>query len=203
MPTINLEPDTFSRVQSLVTALMTADQVIARLLDMAGVPQFKPAETKTGAPAVAQDASRAIQVADTTRAKVTSPRQSTAVPGWISRHLDRVEEPLLASGRARRGSALPREIFTEAILRILAEAGGQASTDTVRERMEASLGPYLTEVDRSPMPSTPQDPRWWNHARFARADLLKDGLVVDGSRKGIWALTAKGLAEANRRLSNG
>ncbi|MCK4316500.1 MAG: winged helix-turn-helix domain-containing protein [Anaerolineae bacterium] len=50
----------------------------------------------------------------------------------------------------------------------------------------------LNEYDRSPLPSTPDSPRWRNTAQWARNGMVKEGLMASDSPRRIWEITDEG-----------
>jgi hypothetical protein len=56
--------------------------------------------------------------------------------------------------------------------------------------MEGKMAPLLSEADYQLVSSG--DPRWWNAICWERADLVREGLFVDYSERGVWELSEKG-----------
>jgi hypothetical protein len=50
----------------------------------------------------------------------------------------------------------------------------------------------LKDVDRDPLASDPDMPRWRNAAQWARWAMVKDGLLKPDSPRGIWEVTDEG-----------
>jgi len=54
----------------------------------------------------------------------------------------------------------------------------------------------LKDVDHQPLASDPDLPRWRNTAQWARAAMVREGLIKGDSRRGIWEI--KGIAWSGR-----
>ena len=74
-----------------------------------------------------------------------------------------------------------------------------ATTEEVRGFLLANLP--LGPSDEEPIGAA-GDVRWWNFARFARADLVAEGLMLEigDSGRGVWELTSAGSAHADALL---
>jgi hypothetical protein len=59
--------------------------------------------------------------------------------------------------------------------------------------MENHVKPMLTEPDYEPLSSTDEF-RWRNTAKWARQELIYDGLLEKDSPYGIWTISDKGRA---------
>jgi len=92
--------------------------------------------------------------------------------------------------RATVGSILPESEYEQPILQALDEAGGSASARAVTDRVGELLESVLTTADREPNRSG--EVRWRNRAAFARLRLVERGLLVRGSRRGIWEISPEG-----------
>ena len=99
--------------------------------------------------------------------------------------------------RAPRGTLLAREAYADAILQTLLERQGSTSTADAVQRVGELLDEQLTELDRAPLPSG--EVRWKNAARFARFNMVKDGLLESASPHGIWTLTDGGMRRAKQQ----
>lgn len=94
--------------------------------------------------------------------------------------------------RATVGSILPEREYERPILRALIEAGGTASARDVTDRVGELLNTQLTETDQQMNRSG--EVRWRNRAAFARLRLVERGLLVSGSRRGVWEISQAGRA---------
>jgi hypothetical protein len=104
-----------------------------------------------------------------------------------------------SDGPLPRGTRTPESAFALPILETLAELGGAGRAAEVLDRVGERMRAVLKPVDRTPLPSNPREERWRNTARWARQDLVDDGLLDRASPYGIWQLTELGrrrLAEA-------
>jgi Mrr N-terminal domain len=99
-----------------------------------------------------------------------------------------------AARRAAVGSILPEGEYAEPILRALIEAGGSAPAKEVTDRVGELLEGRLTEQDRRPNRSG--EIRWRNRTAFARLRLVERGLLIRGSRRGVWEISDLGRREA-------
>jgi restriction system protein len=93
------------------------------------------------------------------------------------------------SGRSQEGS--PREIYRRPILRALVALGGRAPTREVLQRAHQSLKGNLAPADLEELPSG-QRLRWQENAEWERYHMVKEGLLVRGSPRGIWEITDEG-----------
>jgi len=101
--------------------------------------------------------------------------------------------------RKRRAGGLTEKDLETPILVELLDAGGQASTDIMQDRLYRRLRDQLTEEDMAGVPSNPACQHWWNRACWARNTLREEGYIKPDSPRGIWELTTKGREEARRR----
>ncbi|MGA9380212.1 MAG: winged helix-turn-helix domain-containing protein [Phormidium sp.] len=102
--------------------------------------------------------------------------------------------------RLPRGKRTPNSAYYLPILKVIADFGGAAKTGDVLSRVEKLMSSILKEVDYQMMPSAPQTPRWNNSARWARQEMVNQGLLKSGSPTGIWEISDKGwqyLADKN------
>lgn len=94
--------------------------------------------------------------------------------------------------RLSRGKRTPNSAYYLPILKVIADFGGAAKTSDVLSRVEKLMSSKLKEVDYQMMPSAPQTPRWNNSARWARQEMVYEGLLKNDSRNGIWEISDKG-----------
>ena len=90
--------------------------------------------------------------------------------------------------RSPRGARTPKEIFYEPIQKVLREAGGELETSTAVDRVEDLVEDQLSPIDYEPLPSN-GELRWRNTCRWARKDLLNEGVLAKDSPRGVWRLT--------------
>jgi hypothetical protein len=92
------------------------------------------------------------------------------------------------------GKQTPIRSYYRPILQALSEFGGQASVQAVVQRVKQLLEPQFTEIDYTPQPAHPREPRWINNTQWARKELVELGLMLPKRRTGIWE-----ISEAGRR----
>jgi restriction system protein len=76
--------------------------------------------------------------------------------------------------------------------------GGSGKVRAVVERVGQIMKGALSRVDYEPLNSDPDTLRWENAVKWARNEMVKDGLLKDDSPRGTWE-----LAEAGRRALKG
>jgi hypothetical protein len=91
------------------------------------------------------------------------------------------------------------------LLETLYARGGKAYSREIRAAMERLVVPVLGPAAYE-LVSNGQ-PRWWNAVCSLRNDLIRDGIFVADSERGIWELSKRGLelmrARPNSQLSKG
>jgi restriction system protein len=97
-------------------------------------------------------------------------------------------------GRLQRGVRTPEETFRRPILQVLADMGGSGKVRDVLTQVEKMVRAELSEADYQHLPSTPNTPRWYNTAQWARNSMVQEGLLRDDSPRGTWE-----ISEAGRR----
>jgi hypothetical protein len=95
-------------------------------------------------------------------------------------------------GRLRRGLRTPEPAFYRPILETLVELGGRAPMPQVLEHVGRRMHGILRDVDFQPLASDPDRPRWRNTGQWARARLVKEGLMRGDSPYGIWEISDAG-----------
>lgn len=103
----------------------------------------------------------------------------------------------LVEGERRWGPAplgrLGAAAYQEPILRALATLGGSARRKEVMASVEQELAPRFGVRDLEIVSGRP---RWQADVDIARRRLLERGLVIGGTREGIWVLTKAGAERA-------
>lgn len=128
-------------------------------------------------------------------------RRATAfedTPNSVLRRVLRLDNPDKQKGstpRIPRGTKTPQQLFKEPILKALYELGGSAECSEVLNRVGALMRGKLNEVDYQTL-SDGKTLRWRKTAQWERNEMTNEGLIKKGSPRGIWELTAKGIAEA-------
>lgn len=70
----------------------------------------------------------------------------------------------------------------------------------VLEKVLQAMQQVLKDVDYQPLASDPDLPRWRNTAQWARAAMVKEGLMKGDSPRGMWEISDAGrrhLAESD------
>ena len=98
------------------------------------------------------------------------------------------------SERSPKGIKTPQPAFREPILRVLYEAGGSARIADVCDGIEQMIGERFNETDRGLLGAG--EVRWRNTSQWERNAMVKEGLLKKNSPRGLWELTAKGVAAA-------
>jgi len=96
-------------------------------------------------------------------------------------------------GRLEKGRRTKIASFYFPILQVLSEMGGRGQIGDVLDRVYDIMNNSLTPVDEEPLPSDPNEPRWRNNARWARAFMVREGLLKSDSPRGIWEISEAGL----------
>lgn len=192
MPVIEVTPRNHARLMSLVTPLMDLNEVLNRLLDMAGV------EVQDG-----QAGGGGRVLPKTPDIEVVPPVSGSGMgapqgepPGRVVLSEERHRR------RAKHGTSIHRDEYIYELLLLLEERGGWMTTRDIRPELRRRLGERLKGSMLDSIPSDSRDPRWWNHARFARQRMVDEGLVSDGEH-GIWRLTKEGSERAQRARREG
>lgn len=77
--------------------------------------------------------------------------------------------------------------------------GRSAQVSQVLERVRQRMQGVRRDVDYEPLASEPEIPRWKNTAQWARNSMVKEGLLRNGSPRGVWEISEAG----KRFLQNG
>lgn len=117
----------------------------------------------------------------------------------IARLLDAYEKQIGKSGRKRGkrsgGGKMRKRAnnwrtrnpeFFGPLVKVLREAGGALETGAAVDRVGELMGDRLTEADHKAIGSG--EIRWRNTVRFARKDLVGEGVLEKGSSPGTWEL---------------
>ena len=97
-------------------------------------------------------------------------------------------------GRLQRGVRTPEEAFRLPILQVLAKMGGSGRVRDVLAQVEKLVRDQLSDADYQPLPSTPNTPRWYNTAQWARNSMVQEGLLRDDSLRATWEIIDAGRA---------
>jgi hypothetical protein len=96
--------------------------------------------------------------------------------------------------KLKHGLRTPEDEFRVPILQSLVELGGYAPVNNVLDKVERLVSDKLNAYDRQNLPSDPTIPRWRNTAQWARAAMVKEGLLSSKSPRGVWEITDAGRA---------
>ena len=102
-------------------------------------------------------------------------------------------------GRLGKGMRTREEAYRIPILRALDEMGGSAPMGEVLDAVGKAMARILKPVDLEPLPSDPSSVRWRNAAQWARNAMVKEGLLKDGSPRGVWEISESSRRELKRR----
>lgn len=97
-------------------------------------------------------------------------------------------------GRLSPGSCTREDAYVLPILMAVKHLGGSAPTGQVLDLVLKSMQGVLKPADYQPISSTPDRPRWHHVARWARSTMVRDGLLLSNSPRGVWE-----ISEAGRR----
>ena len=122
-------------------------------------------------------------------------------------HVEKEEEEKVGTsrrnlGRLRRGLRTPESAFRIPILKALVEVGGSGKSTEVLARVEPMIKNVLKKVDYQPLASDPDNLRWRNTAQWSRNILVKEGLLKEVERRGVWEITDKGRAALGNEQSD-
>lgn len=202
---IQVSEGTYRRFMQLVNPLLSPDEALCRLLDRQGIPSLEPS-TKVGA-ASQQNFSTPAEpekrvLSDGKSGAPTAPESLDADAPVIRRRVVRTGVRLQFEGKAPRGESLGREQYARAILAVLSEHGGRASTEVVQQRLGVLLKERFSDIDLAPLPKNRREVRWWNHARFAREWLVERRHLLRDAPKGEWHLHPDAYRIAARLRAN-
>lgn len=116
-------------------------------------------------------------------------RALDALDEAISEGKTQTTSPPSARTRSRKGKT-PQKAFRHALLATLCSLGGSATVADVRKTIEPRIASHLRPGDHDRVSTG--DPRWWNAVCWERMDCVREGLLVNGSPRGVWAITDKG-----------
>jgi len=94
--------------------------------------------------------------------------------------------------RLSRGLRTPEEEFRRPILEALVELGGNAPMNEVLKAVEKKMKGKLNKHDYQPLSSSGGLLRWQNTAQWCRYKLVQEGLMKQGSPRGIWEISEDG-----------
>ena len=83
----------------------------------------------------------------------------------------------------------PKHAYYRPILEALVEFGGTEETDTVCRRVYEKVQATLTSADLETTKTPPYEAKWRNHTRWARNEMVAQGLLSGGKLHGWWKIT--------------
>jgi hypothetical protein len=95
-------------------------------------------------------------------------------------------------GRLKAGMRTPAPAFYIPILKSLIKLGGRGTVNEVLDMVEKEMHKQLKDIDYGHLPSNPEMIRWRNTAQWARASMVKEGLLKDNSPRGVWEISEFG-----------
>lgn len=102
--------------------------------------------------------------------------------------------PAPVQRRTRKGvpsrRQLPQREFRIPLLQTLVEMGGRGRAGVVEERVGELLQERLTQYDYANLESGPV--RWRKKTQWCRKNLIDEGLLVEGTPRGIWEISDEG-----------
>jgi hypothetical protein len=128
---------------------------------------------------------------------------------WItlSSYIPKEEIPIKSTKTTRKfkkGLKTPQNAYRIPILQILVETkGGSASYNDVLKRVEELMKNKLNDYDKVKASPKSQDIRWINTAHWERHKMVKEGLLSDNSKRGIWEITEEGRKWLNEAIKKG
>jgi hypothetical protein len=124
--------------------------------------------------------------------KPMMPPQANALKVAYAARASGAPEPPAASTSEHvvSGRKLPQKEFRMPLMQTLLELGGSAEVSKIRKVMARKMAPVLSKADYQPVSSGEE--RWWNAICWERADLVREGLFLDHSERGVWELSEKG-----------
>jgi hypothetical protein len=108
-------------------------------------------------------------------------------------------------GRLRQGMRTPERTYYVPILESLIEMGGSANAKEVIEHVGQKMRNILKEIDHEKLGSDNNQERWTNTTRWARNDMINEGLLKKDSPHGTWEISERGreyLKNSRQRLDN-
>lgn len=91
--------------------------------------------------------------------------------------------------KLQHGLRTPEDEFRIPILQTLVDLGGSAPMNDILDKVGRLMSDKLNPYDRQALPSDLTITRWRNTAQWARAAMVKEGLLSSGSPRGVWEIT--------------
>ena len=183
-----VDDDVFAALQALAEPLIDdVNSVLRRLLGLDEVAVTPPPSS----------ASNITPLSSAPTAAAESRRTQPKSPVQRGRKASRSKQSgkARAKPRAPRGSLLPEAEYEMPMLRCLALAGGRAPASEVVEAVGKELGERFTPTDHETLASG--DIRWKSRTQFVRLKLIREGVMVKDSPRGLWEITELGRERVN------
>ena len=178
--TIEVDDDVFAEMQARAVPLVdTPNTVLRRLLGLSG-----DAEAMLGS---RDGASEHGSQGDGGSDGAGRARRRSRRAGEM--HSRKGERP--KRRRAATGTIAPESIYRIPILEALDERGGRAPKREALDAVGKKVAGQLLEADHEIMGN---EPRWKKRAQFMRLRLIQEGLMEQGSPRGLWEITDAGRA---------
>jgi len=185
-------------VQTAFKILLEEIEITANDLNEDGANAFKTGNYEA--------ASRAIEEA--TRLADFREKVKALQKEWISitskTHLRKGRRGHTATKHLPKGLRTPEEAFRIPILEALIELGGKGTLREVLNLVEKKMRSVLTKYDYKPLSSDPKSIRWCNTAQWCRNSLVREGLMMADSPRGVWEISESGevfVQEIDKRQS--
>jgi len=98
--------------------------------------------------------------------------------------------------RAASSTLLPETEYRYPILRALSDNGGRMPTREVVAAVGEFVKHRLLPAD---LEMLGRKPRWEGRVQFTRLQLIRDGLMKEGSPRGVWEITSAGEEAVNKQ----
>lgn len=124
-----------------------------------------------------------VDTADTVIVRLIEHFEATAghqADGVRTQHADRRRI------RAPKGAKTPTGEFHDAIIDVLSDAGGELPTRDVIDEVGRRMDDHLNDLDHEPLKSG--EIRWRNTVRWARTELVEQGVLDGDAPHGRWRL---------------
>jgi hypothetical protein len=93
--------------------------------------------------------------------------------------------------RLPHGERTPQREYRMSILKVIIDLGGSGKVQDILNNLEIAMRNVLKPIDYDKLNSR-DEIRWRNTAMFERNTMVKEGLLLAGSRHGYWEITDKG-----------
>jgi hypothetical protein len=126
------------------------------------------------------------------RRQVVAARDAWRAAHSRPRRRSRTQQPALDLSGLAGERPTPGQAYVLPILRALERLGGSGTPREVLDVVAADLRDQLKPVDLAPINSDPTMPRWRKAAQWCRYDMVNQGLLRNGSPRGVWEISEQG-----------